>query len=426
MENSSALQTEFREELQRILDFWARFTPDRERGGFYGQMTNDNVVMPGAIRGAVLNARILWSFAAGYNLGKDPRYGLGDEASNRMPEAGYLAMAGRALGYIQKHFVDKEYGGVYWSVTAEGEPADTKKQLYAIAFVIYGLAEYYRAQPMQEALDLAIGLYRDIETYSYDVERGGYMEALARDWQPIADLRLSEKDANEKKTMNTHLHILEAYTHLYRVWPDPGLAEKIRGLIRVFTDHIVDDRTGHLRLFFDENWGVRSAVISYGHDIEASWLLMEAAEVLEDAGLTGEVRALSLRIAVAACEGLNADGSMSYERAGRGIVDGRDRADERDRVDERHWWVQAEAMVGLLHAAQLTGEEHFYLQFKAVWEYVKRFIMDREKGEWFWGRHADGTLMEGEDKVGFWKCPYHNSRACIEVIRRLSAGTSWR
>ncbi|HEY8969817.1 MAG TPA: AGE family epimerase/isomerase [Puia sp.] len=407
MENNVLLQTEFREELRHILDYWARYAPDNEHKGFYGQLTNDNQVVPGAIKGAVLNARILWSFSAGYNLGMDP-------AGGRKEGSSYLNMAGRALSYIMEHFIDKEYGGVYWSVTAGGEPADTKKQVYAIAFVIYGLAEYYRAQPMQEALDLAIRLYQDIETYSYDVQRGGYIEALTRDWQPIADLRLSEKDANEKKTMNTHLHILEAYTNLYRVWPEPALAERIGGLIRVFREHIVDARTGHLRLFFSEDWTVRSNIISYGHDIEAAWLLGEAAEVVGDAVLIREVQELSLRIALAAGEGLNADGSMRYEWDGR------------EMVDERHWWVQAEAMVGFLYAALLTGEAHFYRKFKAVWEYTKQYIIDREKGEWFWGRLADGTIMGAPGKVGFWKCPYHNSRACIEVVRRLGSAPVWR
>jgi mannobiose 2-epimerase len=412
LENSTALQAEFREELRRILNYWAQLTPDEEHGGFYGQLTNDNLVVPGAVKGSVLNARILWSFSAGYNLSRD----LGQDHDDT---ATWLSLAGRALAYIREHFVDKEYGGVYWSVSADGVPLDTKKQIYAIAFTIYGLTEYYRAQPMSEALDLAIRLYQDIETYSYDAERGGYLEALTRDWQPIADLRLSEKDANEKKTMNTHLHILEAYTNLYRVWPDPQLAEKIRDLIRVFREHIVDGATGHLRLFFDEDWSPRSNIISYGHDIEASWLLEEAAEVLADAAqvpddavLKQEVADLALRIARAAVHGLAPDGSMRYEY---------DR-DKDHLVDERHWWVQAEAMVGLLNAAQISGETQFYRQFQGVWEYTKRYIIDHEKGEWFWGRNADGSLMEGQDKVGFWKCPYHNSRACIELIRRLGAG----
>lgn len=408
MENNEALQAEFREELRRILDYWARYTPDNEHGGFYGQMTNDNRVVPGAIKGAVLNARILWSFSAGYNLDRDMSYYQGEGAT-------YLSLAGRAFDYIREHFVDKEYGGVYWSVTAEGTPADTRKQIYALAFTIYGLSEYYLAWQAPETLDLAIRLYRDIEKYSYDAERGGYIEALTRDWQPIADLRLSEKDENEKKTMNTHLHLLEAYTNLYHAWRDPGLAGKIRELIGVFREHIVDGRTGHLQLFFDEDWSVRSPVVSYGHDIEAAWLLGEAAQALDDEPLMAEVWALSLRMVAAACEGLNADGSMRYERDGGDMVDGG------HIVDERHWWVQAEAMIGLLYATWLSEEEHYYEKFEAVWKYTKQSIVDGEKGEWFWGRGADGALMEGQDKVGFWKCPYHNSRACMEVYRRLRA-----
>jgi mannobiose 2-epimerase len=391
MENNTI--GEFREELKNILNYWEKFTIDKDHGGFYGQLTNDNQVVPDAIKGSVLNARILWSFSAAANLDRDPHY---------------LTTAERSLAYIRDHFIDPQFGGVYWSVTADGTPADTKKQIYAIAFTIYGLTEYHRAQPSQEALDLAKNLYRDIEDHSYDAQRGGYMEALTRDWQPIADLRLSDKDANEKKTMNTHLHILEAYTNLYRVWQDPGLAQKIRDLIDIFTQHIVDTRTHHLQLFFDEDWQLRSNIISYGHDIEASWLLLEAAEVLGEETLIRQIKDLSVKIAIASTGGLNPDGSMNYEF---------DR-DKNHMITERHWWVQAEAIVGYLNAGQLTGETHFYRKFRAAWDYTKKDIIDHDKGEWFWGRHADGTIMEGQDKVGFWKCPYHNSRACIEVIRR--------
>jgi len=391
MEDRARLSAEFRQELQHILDYWERFTIDHRQGGFYGRLTNDNQVVEDAVKGSVLNARILWSFSAAYNLTKEERF---------------FRVAERSFDYISAHFLDLAFGGVYWSVTAEGVPADTKKQIYAIAFTIYGLTEYYRAFPAAEVLDMARALYKDIEDNSYDALRGGYMEALTYDWQPIADLRLSDKDANEKKTMNTHLHVLEAYTNLYRVWPDAALAEKMKALIGNFTDHIVDPRTCHLNLFFDENWTVRSGIVSYGHDIEASWLLMEAAEALGDRALIRQVKELAIKIATASTEGLNPDGSMNYEMDGHLVA-------------ERHWWVQAEAMVGFLNAWQLTGETSFYHKFLAVWEYTKRSIIDGEKGEWFWGRTADGAVMQDQDKVGFWKCPYHNSRACIEVIRRL-------
>ena len=392
MENYRGLQSEFRHELGRILDYWEKFTIDHQRGGFYGRMTNDNQVVEGAVKGCVLNARILWTFSAAYNLTKEERF---------------LRMAERSFDYISAHFLDLAFGGVYWSVTADGTPEDMKKQIYAIAFTIYGLTEYYQASLEQEVLDMAIGLYRDIEDNSYDTVRGGYTEALTYDWMPIADLRLSNKDANEKKTMNTHLHVLEAYTTLYPLWPDETLAEKIRDLLGVFKDHIVDPLTYHLRLFFDEDWTVKSDIVSYGHDIEASWLLMEAAEVLGDQSLLRQVKEMAVKIAKASTEGLNPDGSMNYELEGTHLI------------AERHWWVQAEAMIGYLNAWQLTGEMSFFRQFGAVWEYTKKCIIDGEKGEWFWGRTPGGSIMPGQDKVGFWKCPYHNSRACIEVIRRL-------
>ena len=394
MESNAALQAEFRDELKHILDYWQQFTIDKVHGGFYGRLTHDNEVVEGAVKGSVLNARILWSFSAAYLLEEDP---------------GYLRLAERSLAYIRQYFIDHEVGGVYWSVTAGGAPADTKKQIYAIAFTIYGLTEYYQAKADEEVLELAKKLYRDIEDHSYDAIRGGYVEALTRDWQPIADARLSDKDANEKKTMNTHLHILEAYTNLYRVWPDDALAGNIRDLLDNFADHIIDVRTHHLQLFFDEDWALRSDIISYGHDIEASWLLLEAAEALGDQALIREVKDLAVKIAIASTGGLNQDGSLSYEFS-RG---------DNHMIAERHWWVQAEAIVGFLNAWQLTGEMHFHRKFLAAWTYTKKYIIDDQKGEWFWGRTADGAIMEGEDKAGFWKCPYHNSRACIEVIRRL-------
>lgn len=383
----------FRQTLKDILDYWKTYTVDEEHGGFYGQLDNDNKVIKGAAKGAVLNARILWSFSAGYKLEKDPAW---------------LELAERSYTYIRQYFVDPVFGGVYWSVDNTGKPVDTKKQIYAIAFAIYGLTEYYQARPDEEALTLARQLYRTIETHSYDAQHGGYWEALTRDWQPIADLRLSEKDANEKKTMNTHLHVLEAYTNLYRIWPDTQLAEKIRNLIENFSSHIIDPHTHHLRLFFNENWDLRSNIISFGHDIEASWLLMEAAEALKDQTLIGTTKRLAISLASASAEGLNEDGSMSYE------------LEKGHLITDRHWWVQAEAMVGFLNAWIMTGEKAFYEKFLNVWMYIQTYIIDKERGEWFWGISATGAIMEGEDKVGFWKCPYHNSRACVEVVHRLT------
>ncbi|PST83757.1 N-acyl-D-glucosamine 2-epimerase [Pedobacter yulinensis] len=384
---------EISREFQAILHYWKLRMTD-PAGGFYGRIDANEQVDPEADKGVVLNARILWTFAAAYN------HGVREEDLN---------MALRAADYIHACFNDTRYGGVFWSVTAGGKPADTKKQVYAQAFTIYGLAECYRAAGRAQDLELAIALFRLLEKHSFDPLNSGYLEAFLRDWGELADLRLSEKDANEKKTMNTHLHVLEAYTVLYQVWPDPELKQQLLGLLTVFLTRIYDPQTRHLRLFMDENWVSKLAVVSYGHDIEASWLLLEAAAAVNDEEITRTVRALALDLAGGALEGLAGDGAMIYEY---------DPASGHSNT-ERHWWVQAEAMVGFLTAARLTNDATFSLAVQRLWDYIQLRIIDPVNGEWFWGRKADGSLMEGEDKAGFWKCPYHNGRACIELLKRL-------
>lgn len=381
----------FQRELDNILSYWARRAVDEKDGGFYGRLDGHDAVVAGAPKGAVLNARILWTFSA---------------ACNHRPDAAYLALARRAFDYIRQYFIDDEFGGVYWLVDAHGQPLDTKKQAYALSFAIYGLAEYYRASGDETALELAKAQYRTVEAHCFDAARGGYLEALTRNWQPLADLRLSAKDANEKKTMNTHLHVLEAYANLYRAWPDAGLAGQIRGLLGVFEAHIIDPETHHLRLFFDEDWRSKSDIVSYGHDIEAAWLLLEAAEVLHDEALTARFRALALPMAAAAAEGLDADGGLNYELEPGHLI------------RDKHWWVQAEALVGFLNAYQLGGGQHFLDKFAGVWAFTQAHILDRVGGEWVWGVEADHRLMPGQDKAGPWKCPYHNGRACLEILRR--------
>jgi mannobiose 2-epimerase len=386
--------SELRLELQEILQYWTEFTPDHTHGGFVGKISNDNLVDGQAVKGAVLNARILWSFSAAYNA-----KAIGD-----------LKIAERAYHYITNHFIDKDYGGVYWSVDFEGNPKDTKKQVYASAFAIYALSEYFIASGNEVVKEHAVAMYHDLIKYSFDSDQGGFFEAFNREWEPIADLRLSDKDENEKKTMNTHLHVLEAFTNLYRIWPDAELKGQIEALIKDFTKHIIDSKTGHLGLFFEEDWTKRSDLISYGHDIEASWLLLEAAEVIAAKDLIAEVRSLALQMAEASLSGIDEDGSLWYER---------ERANEI--IKERHWWVQAEAMIGFFNAWQISGDERFLTVSLRNWDYVKKHILDKENGEWFWGIKEDGTIMANEDKVGLWKCPYHNSRACLELIHRIES-----
>jgi mannobiose 2-epimerase len=388
-------KTELQAELHNIISYWSTYTVDSRHGGFLGKIANNNTVDENADKGAVLNARILWSFSAAYN--QDGTYDL--------------ELADRAYNYIASHFIDADYGGVYWTVDYTGKPKDTKKQVYALAFTIYALSEYFMARGYDVVKDHAIALYEDLVRYSYDTKKGGYFEAFSRDWQPMEDLRLSDKDANEKKTMNTHLHILEAFTNLYRIWPDADLQGRIVELLVDFQNHIVDAETSRMILFFDENWKAKSEIISFGHDIEASWLLQEAAEVVGDTGLLRQIQALALRMAQAALAGLDQDGSLWYEQEPA----------KNHTIKEKHWWVQAEAMVGFYNAWQLSQDFRFLHASVNAWNFVKEHILDKQHGEWFWGVDEQGGLMANEDKVGLWKCPYHNSRACIELIRRIQA-----
>lgn len=381
-------------ELKEILQYWVANTKDSINGGFVGRIDENNIVYPNAPKGAVLHCRILWAFSEAFKIDPDPEY---------------LKMATIAFDYISAHFVDKKEGGVYWTVNANGQPLDTKKQIYAIAFAIYGCSVYFEACKNNAAKKLAINLYETIEKYSYDKEFDGYMEAFEKDWKPIADLRLSHKDANEKKTANTHLHVLEAYSSLCSIWPDMHLKLQLQNLIGNFLHHIIDASTGHLILFFDEQWNSRSTLVSYGHDIEAAWLLMAAAATAGDKLLEQKVKNIVVNVAIASTEGLNPDGSLGYEYEPA----------NNHLINEKHWWVQAEAMVGFFNHWQLTGEDSYLEKSYQSWLFTAEFIKDKTFGEWLWGRNADGSIMIGEDKVGIWKCPYHNARACIEILKRI-------
>lgn len=390
------LKQELKEELtHNILPFWMEKMVDEIQGGFYGQMTGKNQLIPNAPKGGILNARILWSFSSAALYFKNPLY---------------MEYAKRAKDYAFSHFFDVENGGTYWMLHADGTPADTKKQIYSQAFFIYALVEYYRVSGDKECLDKAIELFNLIEKHSFDGELNGYFEAYSRDWVLLEDLRLSEKDANEKKTMNTHLHILEAYTNLYRVWKDDRLKKQLKNLIVIFLDKIINPETHHLDLFFDENWVCKSTLYSYGHDIESAWLLDEAAVVLGEAALLKKVRARVIKVADAAAEGLQANGSIINEKNyANGHID-----------TNCDWWPQAEAMVGFFNAFELTKIDAYAEKALAAWEFTNQFIVDKNAGEWHWSVSSTGEVNDRDDKAGFWKCPYHNSRMCLELMTRIN------
>lgn len=391
---------ELKKEVQEILEsnilpFWMNRTIDAENGGFYGQIKGNNELNPTAHKGGILNARILWTFSAAYRVLQNPDY---------------LTVATRAKDYILAHFFDKEFGGTYWELDYKGNPVDTKKQFYELGFMLYGLSEYARATGDKEALEYGIKLFETIEKYSFDPQHNGYIEACTREWNPVEDNRLSDKDANYPKSQNTHLHIIEPYTNLYRIWKDERLEKALRNLILIFTNHILNPETHHLDLFFENDWTRGGGNLeSYGHDIECSWLLHEAALVLGDSKLLKEVEPIVQLVAKASEKGIQSDHSMVHEaNLDTGVVDA-----------DRHWWVQAEAVVGFLNIYQHFGDEHSLKLGTDVWEYIKTHLIDYEIGEWFWGCDPEGRVNRVDDKVGFWKCPYHNSRMCLEIIERF-------
>jgi len=379
---------EVRENLtSNILPYWLGLKDPR--GGFYGEVSADGTVQYDAPRGVILNARLIWSFASAYAA---------------LHRTEYLVAAVHARDYFLEHFCDHKYGGVYWSVSAQGERLDTKKQLYAQGFAIYGLSELYKVTKDDEALKNAINLYKVVETYFADAANGGYMEALARDFSPLEDMSLSAHDINADKTMNSHLHILEAYANLYQVWPDEGLKERVEALLDIIGTRVMDP-SGHLQLYFTRDWSVLPGGVSYGHDIETSWLALECAFALRDADIVNRVRPWAFRMGVAGNEGLLPDGSMRYEKLTDGSFD-----------DSRQWWVQAETVVGNLWLWKYHGDVPAFDRALAAWYYIQKHLVDPHAGEWWWAVLPDGSLDLSQPKAGFWKCPYHNTRMCLQVM----------
>jgi mannobiose 2-epimerase len=380
-----------------ILAFWLEHTRDPVRGGFYGLITNDLVVHPDAPRGALLSARVLWTFSAAFRRYRDPKY---------------LEMARWASHDLEQHFWDKEQGGFYWMITADGVPTDMRKIAYVQAFGVYALSEFYRATGEAAVRDKAVELYRLLEQHCHDHEHLGYFEEFTREWKISRDRGKhgSAMGSLDQKSQNVHIHLLEAYTNLLRAWPDEGLRRNLRELIDVLTTKVLDSSDAHLRLFLAEDWTPKSDTISFGHDIEFSWLLTESAEVLGDEALLARIKPLSVRIARGTLEqGLDLEGGVMAEADPQGVTN-----------TFREWWPQVEATAGFLNAYQISGDQIFLRQSLRSWDFIETHLVDREHGDLYQGVTATGEVRV-PFKVSFWKCPYHASRACMEQIDRLTA-----
>ncbi|MBO2944389.1 AGE family epimerase/isomerase [Paenibacillus sp. F411] len=379
--------------IHNILPFWMEHTVDERYGGFAGEVSSDGTMREKADKGLVLHARILWTFSSACRITGDVTY------------AAYME---RAYAYLTAHFTDSQQGGMLWLLACDGSPKEDQKQVHGQAFAIYGLAEYVRATGSKTALEQAKALYRLLEKHAYDEAYGGYMERYDRDWCQAHGIELGEGNRLASKSMNTQLHMLEAYTCLLRVWEDSGLRRKLAELIEITLSHIVNRSTGHFHRFFHRNWQPLSTAISFGHDIEGSWLLWEAARVLGDEKLLARTRPVCIQLAAAVYEeALQPDGSLWYERDGEHIA------------KHKEWWLQAEAIVGFMNAYELTRESRYLHAALRSWTYTKDNMIDHELGEWHWKVDEQGNVDRTLPKAGVWKCPYHNGRACMELMERV-------
>lgn len=383
------------EELtHRILPFWSRLRDD-EYGGFYGQVHRDLTVNRLADKGGVVGCRSLWTFSAAYNSLRDPAY---------------LDLARWLYAFVVDRLIDQEQGGVFWSVDHKGSPANAGKHVYAQAFAIYALSEYYRATQEQEALDHAMRLFELVERHGFDPDANAYLEQFDREWAEVPNEHLSDRGVMASVTMNTHLHIMEAYANLYRARPTPAVGQRIANVLDIFHDRIYNSGARSFQVFFNKRWESLLDMCSFGHDIEATWLFEDAARAIGCDRQEHWRMTTDAAYQVAAC-GIQEDGSLCHERI----------AERWDRT--RIWWVQAEAVVGFLNAFERTADDRFAALACGVWDFIQRRLVDpRPGGEWFWSIQPDGSVSP-ENVAGLWKCSYHNARACLEIMRRTTCTT---
>jgi mannobiose 2-epimerase len=383
-----------REVRTDILPFWLRHAPDREHGGFVGFVGLDMKPKPDAPRGTLMISRILWTFSAAYRRFHDPKY---------------LEIAQQACRELTTHGFDREQGGLFWSFGPDGRPVETFKHVYDQSFGIYALSELYRTTHDRAALDEAIGLYRLVEQKARDHQHGGYFESFTRNWTRDDAAQRRILGGVGAKSQNTHIHLLEAYTNLLRVWPDPRLRDDLRALLDLMLSRIIDPKTRHLVLYFDETWTPVSDEISFGHDIELSWLAVEAANVLGDPTMQARAKATALEMAaVTLAQGVDPDGGMLNEANSHGLTN-----------TNKDWWPQAEATVGFLNAYQLSGDTRYLAASRHAWDFIEARCIDRKNGDWYESVTRDGTPRNVGSKISVWKCPYHNSRACLEIMERV-------
>lgn len=398
---------EFEYELHQILDYWMKFAPDEESGGFHGAVDMKNNPVKGAPKSCVLTSRILWTFS---------------EAAIAYPEKGYGRMAERAYGVLRESFKDQEFQGYFMELNEAHQPSDSVKHTYAQAFVLYSLSKYYEYSKDESVLGELKEFFLFLDLKARDNDAVGYIEGFSRDWNPIQQNRMA--DDNDPRSMNTHLHLLEAYAAVYKVWFDKRVKERLTEILILFRDSIIR-KDGHLGIFFDYNFKeteVSESICSFGHDIEASWLILEALEILGDESLRDQMSQSLIKMSMAVFrEGMDQDGGLFLEST---------RSGSHVRTN-KHWWLQAEMLVGEMNAYEVTGDWTYIEYLKKSWSFINQYVIDHKSGEWYTKVNRLGVpfLIEPEDdpspyyrndwKIDPWKCPYHNGRAMLELIKRI-------
>lgn len=365
-------------------------------GGFYGKVDRQLASVPGAERSIVLHARLMWTYASAYRMFGNPRH---------------LELAQHALSYIQKHFIDPHNGGGYWTVHADGTPADTRKYVYGQAFIIYGGAEMMRAANCTKALQMAKDVYALLETHARDPKFGGYFETYDRAWnRTFESFNIPSIEAGSK-ALNTHLHLIESYTNLMRVWDDAALRSRVHELISIMSNNLLDTQHFHYKPYMTDDWGTTKSLFSFGHDIEGAWLLVEAAHAYGDEQIIKDSIPISVRIADSCRDGLDPITGGMYAENEEGAL-----------IKDMNWWVQAEAVVGFFNAYQLTGDAKYIECMNRVWDYIDEVVIDREGGvfrEWLSDASLPATHSKNAYPISGWKTPYHNARMYMELIERI-------
>lgn len=400
--SKQSFKTEVKEEFFDLLDFWTKNSIDEKNGGFIGTIDKDNKQRE-TVKSMVATGRTLWGFSTAIHFIKTHPELQSD--AYRIPELEKLCK--RAYDYILKYFWDQKNGGVYWNVDAQGNPAEPKKILYGHSFFVYGMSEYYRATGFKPALEWAQKGLKEIAKHAYDEKRGGYVEGYSQDWSETDDYILSRGEA--RKSMNTHLHLLECFANLYRIDKSENVRFHLNHCLEMMLDHIIGKDKTRMTLFFTDNWESLDKAISYGHDIEASWLVLESAEILGDEHHIDYCKKKCLAMARDAAEGLQSDNGMIYEF----------NPENGHSNSSRDWWVMAEAMVGFYNAYQLSNNVHYLEKAESSWAFIKEHLIDHQGGEWWGGVNAKHELTN-TTKGSPWKAPYHNLRACMEIYKRIA------